>query len=272
MDETRGRSLSIGEFAGATQLTPKALRLYDEQGLLRPASTDPATGYRHYATGQVAAGRLIRALRDMGLSLSQIARLLNVEPSQRAWVLREFSHEAEQRFVREKAAYQAALAMLHGPRVGESLLIEAVTQNARGVSVWGFDADRRTFIQRYFDQEARALERLEEANLAAAGPVSCALADPLADDEGHLELLLPIASTGGAHGITTREIAAGNYARVAQSETHVDGFAPAIDALFDWFDRRGLSAVDAPEVTLTRGDRGVAATVQWAYVQPSSTP
>ena len=40
------RLLSIGAFAQATRLSPKALRLYDELGLLRPARVDEWTGYR----------------------------------------------------------------------------------------------------------------------------------------------------------------------------------------------------------------------------------
>ena len=39
--------LTIGAFARASRLSPKALRLYDELGLLRPASVDPVSGYRH---------------------------------------------------------------------------------------------------------------------------------------------------------------------------------------------------------------------------------
>ena len=41
--------LTIGAFAKAARLSPKALRLYDELGLLPPARVDPATGYRYYA-------------------------------------------------------------------------------------------------------------------------------------------------------------------------------------------------------------------------------
>ena len=40
--------LSIGEFARRARLTPKALRIYDQLGLLSPTVTDPATGYRRY--------------------------------------------------------------------------------------------------------------------------------------------------------------------------------------------------------------------------------
>jgi len=43
--------LSIGEFARRARLTPKALRIYDQLGLLSPTVTDPATGYRRYRRG-----------------------------------------------------------------------------------------------------------------------------------------------------------------------------------------------------------------------------
>ena len=47
-----GHRMTIGEFATAAGLTPKALRLYDELGLLRPAQVDPTTGYRPLGTGE----------------------------------------------------------------------------------------------------------------------------------------------------------------------------------------------------------------------------
>ena len=40
--------LTIGAFARASRLSPKALRLHDELGLLRPACVDPVSGYRLY--------------------------------------------------------------------------------------------------------------------------------------------------------------------------------------------------------------------------------
>lgn len=69
--------LTIGQFAHATGLTPKALRHYDAAGLLVPALVTPGTGYRRYRPGQVAAGQLIRRLRDVGLPLAEIRRLLD---------------------------------------------------------------------------------------------------------------------------------------------------------------------------------------------------
>ena len=53
------RRLATGEFARRTGLSLKALRIYDENGLLRPAEVDPATGRRGYGAEQVPTARLI---------------------------------------------------------------------------------------------------------------------------------------------------------------------------------------------------------------------
>jgi DNA-binding transcriptional MerR regulator len=68
--------LAIGEFAHQTRLTAKALRIYDEIGLLRPADVDPASGHRRYGAGQVRRARLISMLRGANMSLAEIALLL----------------------------------------------------------------------------------------------------------------------------------------------------------------------------------------------------
>ena len=74
--ESARQLLTIGAFAGQTRLTAKALRIYDEIGLLRPAAVDPASGQRRYAAGQVRLGRIIGMLRGAGMSLADIGLLL----------------------------------------------------------------------------------------------------------------------------------------------------------------------------------------------------
>lgn len=67
---------SIGDFATFTQVSVRALRFYDEQGLLAPARVDPRTGYRYYRAEQVQRVLRIVALRDVGLTLAQIREVL----------------------------------------------------------------------------------------------------------------------------------------------------------------------------------------------------
>ena len=45
--------ISIGRFAQITQLTIKALHIYEATGLLRPAFIDTDTGYRYYSITQL---------------------------------------------------------------------------------------------------------------------------------------------------------------------------------------------------------------------------
>ena len=69
--------LSIGDFARATHLSVKALRHYDDIGLLVPAEVDPSSGYRRYRAAQVPSAHLIRRLRDLDMPLPEIGRVLN---------------------------------------------------------------------------------------------------------------------------------------------------------------------------------------------------
>lgn len=68
---------SIGEFSQITGLSVKALRFYDENGLLPPASVDSATGYRHYNAASVERARIISRLRELQFSLDDIRRVLS---------------------------------------------------------------------------------------------------------------------------------------------------------------------------------------------------
>ncbi|MDX6512800.1 MAG: family protein phosphatase, partial [Gaiellaceae bacterium] len=66
----------IGRFAQVSRLSRKALRLYDESGLLRPVRVDAETGYRWYAWQQVRAARRIALLREAGMPLAEIGAFL----------------------------------------------------------------------------------------------------------------------------------------------------------------------------------------------------
>jgi DNA-binding transcriptional MerR regulator len=67
----------IGEFSRIARVSGRLLRYYDSIGLLSPQRTDPATGYRYYSAGQLARLNRILALKDLGLSLEQVARMID---------------------------------------------------------------------------------------------------------------------------------------------------------------------------------------------------
>jgi len=68
--------LTIGEFSRMTHVSVKALRHYDDLGLLQPAAVDPSSGYRRYATSQVPTAHVIRRFRDLDMPLEDIRAVL----------------------------------------------------------------------------------------------------------------------------------------------------------------------------------------------------
>ena len=70
-----GTLYKIGMFAAMNHVTVKALRFYEEQGLLIPALIHPETGYRYYTLSQMAVLHQITALKQAGFTLEEIARI-----------------------------------------------------------------------------------------------------------------------------------------------------------------------------------------------------
>ena len=54
------------------------LRHYDDIGLLKPAEIDQFTGYRYYSPAQLPVIGRITALKDMGFSLADIVKMLEI--------------------------------------------------------------------------------------------------------------------------------------------------------------------------------------------------
>ncbi|MFJ4926233.1 MerR family transcriptional regulator [Streptomyces sp. NPDC088736] len=87
--------LTIGVFAKASRLSPKALRLYDELGLLTPARVDPVTGYRLYAPEQLEQARLVAWLRRLGMPLARIQHVRTLDAAAAAQEVRAFWAQVE---------------------------------------------------------------------------------------------------------------------------------------------------------------------------------
>lgn len=71
----------IGEFSRIAQTAVSQLRYYNEIGLFQPAHIDPFTGYRYYTASQLPDLNRILALKELGLSLEQIKRMVLDEVS-----------------------------------------------------------------------------------------------------------------------------------------------------------------------------------------------
>jgi len=97
--------LRIGDFSRFAQVSVRLLRHYDQIGLLKPAHVDEQSGYRYYSAHQLPDLNHILAMRDLGLSLDQIGRMMQEKrtPGQMLEMLRWKHDELENLVVEEQA-------------------------------------------------------------------------------------------------------------------------------------------------------------------------
>lgn len=73
----------IGELARRTGASPKAIRLYEQQGLLGPVTR--AGSYRDFGAEQLQQVQLIRQAQRLGFSLAELRRALGDDPAAPDW-------------------------------------------------------------------------------------------------------------------------------------------------------------------------------------------
>lgn len=67
----------IGDFSRMSKTTIKALRYYEKVGLLKPAYVDLDTSYRYYEASQLVELSKIISLRQIGISIKDIKKILD---------------------------------------------------------------------------------------------------------------------------------------------------------------------------------------------------
>ena len=151
--------MSIGEFARDSRLSAKALRLYDELGLLPPARVDEDSGYRFYEAGQLKQARLIAALRQLQVPLAEIKAILPLEPAQAAervrviWAATEAGHTARRALaaylIDELSGKRSVMYEVSTREIPERSLL-CVKRNVAGVDqAWAFGKEFIALLRHY---------------------------------------------------------------------------------------------------------------------------
>jgi DNA-binding transcriptional MerR regulator len=178
--------LRISEFSRLSQVTVKALHLYDRLGLLEPARVDSSTGYRLYTLDQLPRLNRILALKDLGFSLGEIRGLLDedVSPGELRGMLRLKRAELERQVAegRERLArVEARLRQIE--REGAPPAYDVAVKSVEPMAVASARALQPThgdFIR--FSYEVPALVR--RSGIRSTGPTLAIFHN---EDEGFLE-------------------------------------------------------------------------------------
>lgn len=105
----------IGEFSKICQVSIRMLRHYDEIGLFQPVHVDRETGYRYYSADQLPRLNRILALKDLGLTTVEIAKLVDdtIEAAEIRGMLRLKQAQLQQKVREEQYRLMRVQSRLH---------------------------------------------------------------------------------------------------------------------------------------------------------------
>ncbi|MEU6083016.1 MerR family transcriptional regulator [Streptomyces sp. NPDC047108] len=165
--------LTIGVFARAARLSPKALRLYDELGLLTPARVDPSSGYRLYDPAQLERARLVAWLRRLGMPLARIRAVCDAAPGAAAAEVRSYWAQIESDTVARRDL--AAFLIDHLSGKDTTMTSDAITHGTTNALT--ATGSRPAFAIRYAAASDTGTVRERNEDTAYAGPRLLAVAD-----------------------------------------------------------------------------------------------
>lgn len=243
---------TIGEFAELSRISPKALRLYAERGLLAPTRVDDESGYRYYRAEQLPAARLIALLRAADMPLREIRRFL-VDPGP------ELLAEYEERLHTEQEA-----------RLDVLRYVRRVLEEAEMFEVQTKHVPAQRYVSKTANVTVDALAPFIDASIGelAAGGIEGApftIFHGLVNetDDGPVEVGVPRGS--GDRELPGADVA---FVLVSGESAKFPEILGAYDALTRWARERGRDFAAPPrEVYLSRPGEPAQWEVAWPLGQ-----
>jgi DNA-binding transcriptional MerR regulator len=239
--------IRIGDFSKLSRVSIKALRLYDEMGLLKPVDVDRFTGYRYYEFDQLPRLYRILALKDLGFSLEEISRLLEGEVTveQMRGMLRLRQAEIRQRVEAEAARLERVELWLRQIEQEDSMSrYDVVIKKIEPVKV----ASVRGVVPTPPDQRSlwdELMGYLSQKEARMGGPPMALYHDPeFKERDWDIEVVIPLVD----------DVAPGPRVQIYELPgaekmacvVHTGPFATigeAYDALAKWIDQNGYQIV-----------------------------
>jgi DNA-binding transcriptional MerR regulator len=247
---------SIGGFANMTRLSIKALRLYDQLGILQPHHIDPQTGYRYYGPDQLSSARMIRVMREMDMPLATIRQVLasmstiNAPSTEIEWLVNEYVEMRERQVEQIRGQVHQLIQLVHQEVEPMSLKVnirtiapQQVLSITSSVKVDKLD----TTIKQSLDKLYKSLQ--EQKLEAADAPFGIFHGQINEQEDGPIEVCLPangtVKATGGA---VLKTLSGGEATSVMMVGAQCD--FPAIlggyDAAADWIQKNGYEMAERP--------------------------
>jgi effector-binding domain-containing protein len=239
--------IRIGDFSKLSQVSIKALRYYDEMGLLKPIHIDEASSYRYYEVGQLSRLNRILALKDLGFSLAQIGQVLDegVSSEQLRGMLRLKHAELQQQITNEQERLARIEARLNGIAMEDTMsdydivLKQVDAQLVAGVRdiLPSYPSVGRLFDEVYGYLARRGVDASSLTGVALWHDSDYKTQD--IDGEAAVYLKQPVAENGR---VKVHELPAATMASVVHKGAY-NTFSQAYEALGRWIEANGYTVV-----------------------------
>lgn len=241
--------LQIGRFSRLSGLSVKALRHYDQIGLLRPARVDDDSGYRLYSLGQLREAGAIARLRALDVPL-ETCRAILADPD----TANERLAAHRERLEHRRGEIEGRLALLDSILSGRTRLEEAAPLEKielRNTPEQPVLVMRARVGEEELDQAiGRGINGiaayLRDRGAASAGPPFTIRHDPAEDDRFEVAVGWPTRNPiPGAGEIESDSHAAGRSAWAVFRGPYEE-LAAAYRAVYEWLLQQDHEPAEAP--------------------------
>ncbi|MEY9891352.1 DNA-binding transcriptional MerR regulator [Catenulispora sp. MAP12-49] len=260
--------LTSGDFSRRSRLSAKALRLYEQQGLLVPDEVDATNHYRRYRAGRLADARLIVWLRRLDMPLADVAGVLAAPPAEREALVAAYWDEAEARFAAQRWLAARVREEVSGHEGARTMTQTQPQKQTQRILTRDVPASLVLTEQRHVTPEelpawiGQAMTRLLTAAAPAGGPSAAPFVvyhgEVNHDSDGPAEVCVPIdPARAAAATAATREEPAHReaYLRITKAQVAFPQILSAFDAVGRWLTDNGHTAALPPrEVYFTDWD------------------
>lgn len=249
-DDQPDAQLSIGAFARRSRLSPKALRLYDERGVLAPADVDPYNGYRRYRESQLKTARLIAMLRRLEMPLSLVVEVVNAPDPEAAKILASFWATVERRV----AGQRQLVEHLRNGMLSEKEIFTMYTVEEREVPEQLVLVEQRHVLAADLPQFiADAMSRLIGTAAEVGGQQDPAFVvyhgEVNEDSDGPVEVCIPIDAQRGADATAAKRVEPLHreaFTRITKAQVEFPQILSAYDAVVQWLEAANIPITGAP--------------------------
>jgi DNA-binding transcriptional MerR regulator len=250
MSQKHDDLMPIGQFAQASRLSQKALRLYDHKDLLRPHRIDVHTGYRYYDEGQLERARMILLLRSIDMPLDKIKEVLAAPNATSSNLVEHYWGEVESRMQHGRRVVDYIRRILEGKekrmpyKVDQKELTDTLT-----ISIC--DEVSIADLIPYIDRSIASLRAFaEEKGLKVTGPpMGIYHGEVNEDSNGPVEICLPFEGEAmPTEAITIQTLKGGPvaYTFTTVEQARFPEILQAYDAVHEWIRQSGHQITESP--------------------------